>query len=68
MQREIRPGQIWKDESSGESWLVTKVYTEAFDSYAFVRRVNGNQEETRRLLIVKSAEGASLPGFKLVMA
>ncbi|HUY12082.1 MAG TPA: hypothetical protein VMX16_00430 [Terriglobia bacterium] len=68
MRREIRPGEIWKDDSSGDHWLVTKVYTEAFDSYAFVRRVSGNQEETRRLSIVKSPEGASLPGFTLVMA
>lgn len=68
MQREIRPGQIWKDESSGARWLVTKVYTEAFDSYASVRKVNGEQEETRRLRIVKGAAGATLPGFKLMMA
>ncbi|MGH9455589.1 MAG: hypothetical protein ACRD2O_16640 [Terriglobia bacterium] len=68
MHREIRPGQIWKDESSEERWLVTKVYTEAFDSYASVRKVNGEQEETRRLRIAKGADGATLPGFKLVMA
>ena len=68
MHKEIRPGQIWKDDSFGDHWLVTKVYTEAFDSYASVRRVSGNQEETRRLRIVKGPEGASLPGFTLVMA
>jgi hypothetical protein len=68
MHKEIRPGQIWKEDASGESWLVTKVYTEAFDSYAFVRRLDGDQQETRRLRIVKSAAGAILPGFKLAKA
>jgi hypothetical protein len=68
MHKEVRPGQIWKDDSHGESWIVTKVYSEAFDSYASIRKVNGDEEETRRLRIVKSADGPTLPGFKLIMA
>lgn len=60
----IQPGQVWLLEGTEESWLVTKVYSEAFTSYAMLRKVGGPDNDVRRLKIIKSAEGAALPGFK----
>lgn len=61
----VRPGQVWLLEGTGESWLVTKVYSEAFSSYAILRKVGGCDDDLRRLKIVKAAGSAALPGFRL---
>lgn len=60
----VQPGQVWLLEGTQENWLITKVYTEAFTSYAMLRRVGGGDDDVRRLKIVKSADGIALPGFK----
>jgi len=59
----IQSGQIWRLRESGQNWLVTKVYSEGFASYAMLRRVGGTEAEVRRLKIEKTSEGVSLPGF-----
>ncbi len=60
----IQPGQVWLMDGIEETWLVTKVYSEAFTSYAMLRKVGGGDEDVRRLKIQKAADGASLPGFR----
>jgi hypothetical protein len=60
----IQPGQVWMLEGTEESWLVTKVYSEAFSSYAMLRKVGGSDDDVRRLKVSKSADGVSLTGFK----
>jgi hypothetical protein len=60
----IQAGQIWLLVGTDESWLVTKVYSEAFTFYAMLRKVGGSDSDVRRLKIVKSAAGVALPGFK----
>jgi hypothetical protein len=60
----VQPGQVWLLEGTEESWLVTKIYSEAFTSYAMLRRVGGGDNDVRRLKITKSADGVALPGFK----
>jgi hypothetical protein len=59
----VQPGQVWCQEGTEENWLVTKVYSEAFTSYAMLRKVSGDSD-VRRLKIVKSADGVALPGFR----
>ncbi len=34
----IQLGQLWKLNETGDTWLVTKVYSEAFSSYAMLRK------------------------------
>ena len=60
----IQPGQVWLLEGTEENWLVTKVYSEAFTSYAMLRKVGGGDNDVRRLKVQKSASGIALPGFK----
>jgi hypothetical protein len=64
----VQPGQVWLLEGTEENWLVTKVYSEAFTSYAMLRKVGGNDDDVRRLKIQKSASGISIPGFKFSQA
>jgi hypothetical protein len=48
---------------TGDTWLVTKVYSEVFASYAVVRKVGGTDADVRRVKVDKSSDGVSLPGF-----
>lgn len=59
----IQLGQLWKLNENGDMWIVTKVYSEAFSSYAMIRRVGGVESDVRRVKVEKSADGATLPGF-----
>ena len=59
----IQPGQLWRQNETGDTWLVTKLYAELFSSFAVMRKVGGTGEEVRRVKIKQSAEGAALPGF-----
>ena len=58
----IQAGQVWRWNETGENWLVTKVYSEAFASYAMLRKVGGT-DEVRRVKVANSPQGATLPGF-----
>jgi hypothetical protein len=59
----IQLGQLWRLDETGENWLVTKVYSEAFSSYAMLRKVGGADADVRRVKVAKSSEGAGLPGY-----
>ncbi len=54
-------GQVWKKDATGDNYLVTKLYSEAFSTYAMLRRVTG--DEVLRIKVDKSGEGAGLKGF-----
>jgi hypothetical protein len=56
-------GQLWKLNESGDTWLVTKIYSEAFSSYAMLRKVGGGDADVRRVKVDKSNEGMTLPGY-----
>lgn len=59
----IQLGQLWRRSETGDTWLVTKLYSEVFASYAVIRKVGGADSDVRRVKIEKSSEGATLPGF-----
>ncbi len=56
-------GQIWKHDTSGESFLVTKVYQEVFSTYAILRKVGHEAGGTVRVKVQRSGGGVSLPGY-----
>jgi len=56
-------GQVWQLQATGDSWLVTKVYSEIFASYADLRKVGGGGDEVRRVKVERAADGVGLPGF-----
>ncbi|MBZ5564528.1 MAG: hypothetical protein LAP13_19175 [Acidobacteriia bacterium] len=59
----IQLGQLWRANDTGETWLVTKLYSEVFASYAVMRKVGGGDADVRRVKVEKSAEGVGLPGY-----
>ena len=59
----IQLGQVWQLQATGDNWLVTKVYSEAFTSYAVLRKVGGGDADVRRVKIEKAAGAVGLAGF-----
>lgn len=59
----IQLGQIWQVQATGDTWLVTKVYSEVFASYAVLRKVGGGDNDVRRVKVERAADGVGLPGF-----
>jgi len=63
--KSIQLGQVWRQDESGQDYLVTKVYTEVFTQYAMLRQAGSTTPSgsATRVKVVKTAEGASLPGY-----
>ncbi len=55
-------GQIWQFQATGDNWLVTKVYTEVFTSFAVLRKVSGG-DEVRRVKVERIADGVAHAGY-----
>jgi hypothetical protein len=63
--KSIQLGQVWRNDTNGHNFLVTKVYSEVFTQYAMLRPADRTapDADTIRVKVAKSAEGASLPGY-----
>ena len=61
----IKLGQVWRQDSSGQDFLVTKVYSEVFSHYAVLRpaEVHAPDAPTVKVKVAKSTDGVTLPGF-----
>lgn len=63
--KSIKLGQVWRNNESGQDYLITKVYSEVFTQYAMLRpaEVTAPDAPTVRVKVAKGADGVSLPGF-----
>ena len=61
--RKILMGQVWKHDETGDTYLVTKIYSEVFSTFAMLRKVGGGQDDVKRVKVSQQADGVSLPGF-----
>lgn len=64
--RALQLGQLWRRDSSGDVFLVTKLYSEVFSQIAVLRRApvaGTNEGETIRVKVLREDEGATLPGY-----
>ena len=61
----IQLGQVWRDDSTGKDFLVTKLYNEVFTQYAVLRQANSNATtaDTVRVKVRKLENGMTLPGY-----
>jgi hypothetical protein len=61
----IQQGQVWREEESGENFLVTKIYSEVFSQFAILRpaAASAPDAETRRIKVVRTDQGMTLPGY-----
>lgn len=61
--KKIQLGQVWKNNETGESFLVTKTYAEALGTYAVLRKAGSETEPPVRVKVAHSNGTANLPGF-----
>jgi hypothetical protein len=63
--KSVQLGQVWRQDSSGQDYLVTKVYSEVFSQFAVLRpaEVSAPDAPTVKVKVAKSGEGVTLPGF-----
>ena len=62
----VAAGQVWLAQSTGQMYLVTRIYSQLFDDYAVLRRVGG--EDTVRIKLQSGHSEGPLPGFALQSA
>ncbi|MGB7438217.1 MAG: hypothetical protein WBR26_23300 [Candidatus Acidiferrum sp.] len=61
--RKVQIGQLWKNLQSGDTFLVTRVYTEALSTIAVLRKSGAEDESQIRIKVERTPEGQSIPGF-----
>jgi hypothetical protein len=63
--KSLQLGQVWRQDSSGQNFLITKLYNEVFSQWAILRPADSSAAttETRRIKVQKTAEGVGLPGY-----
>jgi len=63
--KSIQLGQVWRQDQTGQDYLVTKVYNEVFSQYALLRpaEVTAPDAPTVKVKVAKSSLGAGLPGY-----
>lgn len=65
--RKIQIGQLWKKLETGETYLVTRVYTEALSTIVILRKSGAEDESQLRVKVERTATGQNIPGFSLAM-
>ena len=61
----IQVGQVWQKLDSRESFLVTRLYTEALSTFAILRPTGAETAAMLRVKIERAGAGQTLPGFSL---
>jgi hypothetical protein len=61
----IQLGQVWEKLDSHESFLVTRLYSEALSSFAVLRPSGAETAAMLRVKIERTGSGQTLPGFSL---
>ena len=59
----IQIGQLWKKDGTGDTYLVTRVYSEALSTMATLRKSGSETEALVRVKVERTAGGQTLAGF-----
>ena len=59
--KKILLGQVWRKNDTGETYLVTKLYSEVFSTFAMLRSTKG--EQVLRVKVEKQGDLSALPGY-----
>lgn len=65
--RRIQIGQLWKQLETGETYLVTRIYTEALSTIVVLRKSGAEEQSQVRVKVERTPTGQNLPGFALAM-
>jgi hypothetical protein len=59
----IQIGQLWKKDGTGDTYLVTRVYSEALSTMAVLRKSGSENEPLIRVRVGRTPEGQTIPGY-----
>jgi hypothetical protein len=59
--KKILLGQVWRKNDTNDTYLVTKLYSEVFSTYAMLRNTKG--EQVLRVKVEKQGDLSTLPGY-----
>jgi len=59
----IQIGQLWKKDGTGDTYLVTRVYTEALSTIVVLRKSGAEGEALTRVKSDRNSGGCALPGY-----
>ena len=59
----IQIGQLWKKDGTNDTYLVTRVYTEALSTMATLRKSGSETEALVRVKVERTSDGHTLAGF-----
>jgi hypothetical protein len=65
--KRIQIGQLWKKEGTGDTYLVTRVYTEALTTLVVLRKSGAEDQNLIRVRVELTATGQNIPGFTPAM-
>jgi hypothetical protein len=61
--KKIQVGQVWKKVDTGETYLVTQLYSEALSTVAVLRKTGAESEARVRVKVERAGDGQALAGF-----
>jgi hypothetical protein len=61
--RKIQVGQVWKNDESGETYLITRIFAEGLATFAILRSTKDDKAKPLRLKVSRAAGGMALPGY-----
>ena len=61
----VQVGQVWKKAGSDESFLVTRLYSEALATFAVLRPAGKETAAVLRVKVQRRGLGQALPGFSM---
>ena len=65
--RKIQIGQLWKKLETGETFLVTRIYTEALSTIVILRKSGAEEQNQVRIKVERTPQGQNIPGFTPAM-
>jgi hypothetical protein len=63
--QKIQVGQVWRKEGTEETFLVTRIYSEALATIAILRPTNSAHSALLRVKVERTTQGQTLPGFSI---
>ena len=61
----IQVGQVWRKIDNDETFLVTRLYSEALATIAILRPTGSENSAMLRVKIERTPAGQTLPGFSI---
>lgn len=62
-QIKIQVGQLWKKDGTGDIYLVTRLYSEALNTMAVLRKSGAEGEAQVRVRVERGTKGQTMGGF-----